>query len=60
MRIRQTLSGRWQPLVEHLDEVARLTAEFAAEFGAGRCRESWLGLWHDLWQVLPRRVSGIT
>lgn len=46
-----TLDGRpeseWQPLLEHLTQVAELAAQFAEPFGApewGRCA----GLWHDL------------
>jgi len=46
-----TLPGRppeeWQPLEEHLRNVAELAAEFARPFGA----EEWAriaGLWHDL------------
>jgi CRISPR-associated endonuclease/helicase Cas3 len=37
----------WQPLEEHLTNVAKLAGQFAAEFGA----EEWgrlAGLWHDL------------
>ncbi len=39
--------GRWQPLLEHLDNVARLTSEFGAAFGA-EDMGFWIGLWHDL------------
>jgi CRISPR-associated endonuclease/helicase Cas3 len=37
----------WQPLEEHLENVAQLAAEFAAPFGG----EQWArlaGIWHDL------------
>jgi CRISPR-associated endonuclease/helicase Cas3 len=40
-------SERWQPLEEHLKQVAELGRSFAAEFSAG----DWgylAGLWHDI------------
>jgi CRISPR-associated endonuclease/helicase Cas3 len=40
-------NGRWQPLAEHLDNVARLTADFGTAFGAEDAGY-WLGLWHDI------------
>lgn len=52
----------WQPLVEHLEEVARLTENFAAIFGAGdwgRCA----GLLHDAGkatEAFQRRLEGST
>ncbi len=62
-----TLPGRppeeWQPLEEHLENVAELAAEFARPFGA----EEWAriaGLWHDLgkyseaFQAYLREASG--
>ena len=46
-----TLEGKspseWQPLEEHLKNVARMAQSFAEAFGAG----DWgylAGLWHDL------------
>ncbi len=41
------LSGRWQPLKEHLENVAQLTSEFGTAFDAGDAGY-WLGLWHDV------------
>jgi len=55
---------RWQPLEEHLDQVAQLAGEFADPFGG----EEWArlaGLWHDLgkgtlpWQAFLRRANKI-
>ncbi|HUZ84767.1 MAG TPA: CRISPR-associated endonuclease Cas3'', partial [Gaiellales bacterium] len=44
--------GRWQPLVEHLRNVAELARAFAEPFGAGElCYR--LGLWHDLGKFDP-------
>ena len=40
-------SGRWQPLNEHLENVAQLASQFGAAFG-GDDVGFWLGLWHDL------------
>lgn len=54
----------WQPLEEHLEQVAQLAARFAAPFGG----EEWAylaGLWHDLgkgtfpWQSFIRRANGV-
>ena len=54
----------WQPLEEHLDNVANLAAEFAKPFGA----EQWThltGLWHDLgkgtlpWQAFLRNANNV-
>lgn len=42
---------KWQPLEKHLQNVARLAAEFARPFGG----EEWAflaGLWHDLGKEL--------
>ena len=42
----------WQPLVSHLDKVAKLAGGFASTFGAS----SWAslaGLWHDLGKFSP-------
>ncbi len=44
---------RWQPLEEHLENVARLARSFAEPFGAG----DWAylaGLWHDLGKYSDR------
>ncbi len=38
---------RWEPLEHHLDEVARLAADFAGAFGAREWGAA-LGRWHDL------------
>ncbi len=55
---------KWQPLEEHLKNVAELAAGFARPFGG----EKWAylaGLWHDLgkgtktWQAYLRRFNGI-
>lgn len=45
-------SGRWQPLVEHLEGVATLTSEFCTAIGA-RDAAYWLGLWHDVGKFSP-------
>ncbi len=54
----------WQPLEEHLENVAVLAAQFAAPFGG----EEWArlaGLWHDLgksthrWQAWLRHVNEV-
>ena len=44
--------GRQQPLLEHLDSVARLAAQFAQTFQSERFAE-WLGWWHDAGKVAP-------
>lgn len=51
-----TLEGRppedWEPLEDHLREVAEVAGDFAAAFGA----KEWgylAGLWHDLGKYLP-------
>ncbi len=52
----------WQPLEEHLKNVANLAAEFAEPFGG----EEWaylVGLWHDLGKYSPdfqRKLYGET
>ena len=54
--------GNWQPLEEHLKNVAQMAAEFAAPFGG----EPWAhlaGLWHDLGKYSPdfqRKLHGET
>lgn len=43
---------KWQPMEEHLENVAKLAGGFAGEFGAA----SWgylAGLWHDLGKYSP-------
>lgn len=40
-------SGKWQLLADHLREVARRAAEFAAPFGGAACARL-AGIWHDL------------
>ncbi len=45
-------SKDWQPLEQHLDNVAKLAAEFAKPFGG----EEWAhlaGLWYDLGKYSP-------
>ncbi len=42
--------GRWQPLEEHLRNVAELAGDFAEVFGE-REVASWLGWWHDAGKV---------
>jgi len=37
----------WQPLDDHLRNVAELARSFAESFGAGEWA-FWAGLWHDL------------
>lgn len=53
----------WQPLEQHLENVASLAEGFAEPFGG----EQWArlaGLWHDLgkgtfpWQAFLRRANG--
>ena len=44
--------GQARDLVEHLQAVAKLAAEFAAMFKA-KDLASWAGLWHDLSEHLP-------
>lgn len=39
--------GRWQPLVEHLENVAALTSDFCQAIGAPNAGY-WLGRWHDV------------
>ncbi len=55
---------KWQPLKEHLKNVAELASQFAAKFGG----DNWAylaGLWHDLgkgsleWQAWLRHVNKI-
>jgi HD superfamily phosphohydrolase YqeK len=52
-----SLEGRppseWQPLEEHLKNVAELARRFAEDFGAGDWRYL-AGLWHDL----GRKING--
>lgn len=40
-------AGEWHDLTEHLQAVAKQSAEFARVFGA-REHGYWLGLWHDI------------
>lgn len=50
----------WQPLEEHLHNVADLAAQFAAPFG-GQDWARLAGLWHDLGKYNPdfqRRLEG--
>ncbi|MDF7807377.1 CRISPR-associated helicase Cas3' [Pontiellaceae bacterium B12219] len=52
--------SRWQPLEDHLEQVAELAAQFARPFGG----EEWArlaGLWHDLGKYHPdfqRKLKG--
>lgn len=46
-------SGKWQPLADHLRNVAELAAEFAAPFGAGD-EARLAGLLHDLGKYAAR------
>jgi CRISPR-associated endonuclease/helicase Cas3 len=54
--------SEWQPLEDHLENVAKLAAEFAKPFGG----EEWArlaGLWHDLGKYNPdfqRKLHGET
>lgn len=43
-------NGREQPLLEHLEHVARLAAEHAAPFQSAHFAE-WLGWWHDAGKI---------
>jgi CRISPR-associated endonuclease/helicase Cas3 len=43
----QNEEGSYHLLVDHLQEVARLSQAFASKFGAGELGY-WAGLWHDL------------
>ncbi|MBA4159855.1 MAG: CRISPR-associated endonuclease Cas3'' [Gemmatimonadetes bacterium] len=43
---------RWEPLAEHLENVAERAASFAAPFGAPEWGEL-AGLWHDLGKYKP-------
>ncbi len=52
----------WQPLKEHLDEVARLAEERAAKFGAGKLGRI-IGLTHDIGKYskdFQKRLEGNT
>jgi len=44
--------GQKHELTTHLQEVAKLTSEFAKEFGAAELGH-WAGLWHDLGKFHP-------
>ena len=44
--------GAKHDLASHLEEVAKLTSEFAGKFGAGDLGH-WVGLWHDLGKFHP-------
>ncbi|MFG3817080.1 CRISPR-associated helicase Cas3' [Limnothrix redekei] len=46
-------SDRWHSLRDHLQQVARLTAQFAAPLGADRLGY-YAGLWHDLGKYNPK------
>lgn len=54
----------WQPLEEHLDNVAKLAAAFAKPFGGAEWAHL-AGRWHDLgkgtlpWQAFLRRENGV-
>lgn len=43
-------NGQEQPLLEHLENVARLAAEHAASFQSAHFAE-WLGWWHDAGKI---------
>lgn len=45
--------GQQHDLIEHLECVANMAAEFAAKFGA-RDLAYWSGIWHDAGKVHPR------
>lgn len=45
-------SGRWQPLVEHLENVAALASEFCGSVNAPDVG-FWIGLWHDVGKFAP-------
>ena len=44
--------GQQHDLIEHLESVANMAAEFAAKFGA-RDLAYWSGIWHDAGKVHP-------
>lgn len=46
-------SGRFHPLTEHLEEVAKLAREFAEPFG-GADAAYYTGLWHDIGKFDPQ------
>jgi CRISPR-associated endonuclease/helicase Cas3 len=45
-------SGRWQPLIEHLESVAALASEFCSGISASDIGY-WIGLWHDVGKFSP-------
>ena len=45
--------GQQHDLIEHLESVANMAAEFAAKFGAADLAY-WSGIWHDAGKVHPR------
>ena len=49
----KNIDGQQHDLVEHLQCVAGMAAEFAAKFGA-RDLAYWAGIWHDVGKVHPR------
>lgn len=51
--LRNRLVSDWVPLLDHLERVAKLAAQFAAKFGA-RAWGRQLGLWHDSGKYNPR------
>ena len=59
-----TPKEQWQPLKDHLLNVAEMAEGFAGEFGAGEWA-SLAGLWHDLgkstrsWQAYLRKANDI-
>jgi CRISPR-associated endonuclease/helicase Cas3 len=48
--------SEWQPLLDHLEQVAQLAGQFASRFGANAWGRQ-LGLWHDLGKYTLRFLN---
>lgn len=60
LRVDEILAHPNHPLTDHLESVAKLAAQFAADFGSSSWAEL-AGLWHDMGKFQPafqRRLCG--